>query len=113
MRRRGWTQEAFQSGWLIPAYLRSRWTLVQGDAKQELPRVLQRLGSIDFFLHDSLHTYENMMFEYKLAWQYLKKSGMLLSDDVNEYWTLAFLDFCRFHALPYCVINDRLGIARR
>jgi hypothetical protein len=49
------------------------------------------LGSIDIFIHDSEHSYENMMFEYITAWHYLKEGGILLSDDTNL--NKAFSDF--------------------
>ena len=49
----------WEVGWLVPPELRAKWTLVLGDAKLELPNLLQKLGTIDLFLHDSLHTYEH------------------------------------------------------
>lgn len=41
------------------------------------------MRKIDLFLHDSLHTYEQMMFEYRVAWPYIRVKGVLLSDDVG------------------------------
>ena len=79
----------------------------------ELPKLLKELGTIDVFLHDSLHTYEHMMFEYTQAWRHLRVSGILMSDDVNEGWSLAFIDFCKERNAPYVVIRKRLGIARK
>ena len=80
-------------GALIPEYLKERWTLVQGDAKKELPILLEKVGKIDIFFHDSLHTYEHMLFEYENAWPYVKNNGFLLSHDV--LWNRAFLDFSK------------------
>jgi len=68
----------FDVGWLIPPWLKSRWTLIIGDARTELPRLLKKLETIDMFLHDSLHTYNHMMFEYIVAHKHLKSSGLLL-----------------------------------
>ena len=48
------------------------------------------------FLHDSLHTYKNMLFEYNTSWPFIKKNGFLISDDVSE--NNAFLDF-------YSIVN--------
>lgn len=105
--------KGFNVGWLIPPKLRNRWTLILGDAKLELPKILRKHKVIDMFLHDSLHTYEHMMFEYTAAWKYLSKGGLLLSDDVNKHWSIAFIDFAKSRKIPYCVLFDRLGITKK
>ena len=64
-----------------------------GDAKVELPKLLEELGRVDFFHHDSMHTYEHMTFEFETVWPYLRAGGVLASDDVD--WNDAFADFCR------------------
>lgn len=53
--------------------------------------LLEQLGKINMFIHDSQHSYENMMFEYITAWNHLKEGGILLSDDTNL--NRAFIDF--------------------
>ena len=80
-----------ESGWAIPDSLRGRWELVIGKSQQELAPLLDRLGSIDFFLHDGEHSYECMTFEYEHAFEKLTEGGVLASDDVN--WNSAFDDF--------------------
>jgi Methyltransferase domain len=82
-----------ESGWLIPAELKERWTLVSGKSQDELPPLLERLGTIDTFMHDSEHSYECMWFEFNAAWPALRSGGVLLSDDVNS--TEAFGKFGR------------------
>ena len=77
----------------VPGNLRDRWSLVLGDAKHELPKLLEEMGKVSIFLHDSLHTYEHMMFEYETAWPYLDTGGLLLSHDV--LWNEAFLKFSK------------------
>jgi predicted O-methyltransferase YrrM len=77
-------------GSLIPHPLRGRWTLHRGNAQRLLPPLLAQLGSIDFFLHDSLHTYEHMQFEFAAAWAALPSGGLLMSDDVEG--NTAFLE---------------------
>lgn len=104
--------EGWEVGWLIPSSLKHRWQLILGDAKSELPKLLGELGSIDIFLHDSLHTYEHMMFEYNCAFNHLRDSGILISDDVNEYWSLSFIDFCKRQNIQWIVLDNRLGIAK-
>jgi len=56
-----------QSGWIVPNNLRHRRHLTLGKSSEKLPPLLKELGEIDIFIHDSLHTYENMLWEYKTA----------------------------------------------
>ncbi len=76
------------SGYLVPEKLKRNWFLLLGNTKAVLPKLLRKLGKIDIFLHDSEHSYKNMMFEYKQSWPYIKKGGYLISDDINytEAW---------------------------
>jgi len=69
-------------GFVIPANLRHRWHLILGKSQEVLPKLLDNHGLVDCFLHDSEHTYENMIFEYTEAWEHLRGSGVLLSDNV-------------------------------
>ena len=80
----------------IPQNLRKRWKLVVGSSLMKLEETLRSKKTIDVFLHDSLHTYKNMLFEYNTSWPFIKKNGFLISDDVSE--NNAFLDF-------YSIVN--------
>jgi predicted O-methyltransferase YrrM len=82
-----------EPGWLIPSELRERWTLRLGRTQDELPPLLDQLGAIDSFMHDSEHSFECMWFEFNEAWPHLRDGGVLLSDDVNS--TEAFPRFAR------------------
>ena len=72
-----------EPGWMVPSELRDRWSLVLGRSQDELPPLLERLGTIDFFMHDSEHSYECMSFEFRAAWDALREGGVLVADDVN------------------------------
>jgi predicted O-methyltransferase YrrM len=78
-------------GALVPQELRERWSLHRGPAKRVLPKLLPAIGPIDMFVHDSLHTYRHMSFEFSAVWRYLRSPGALVADDVelND----AFRDF--------------------
>jgi predicted O-methyltransferase YrrM len=78
-------------GWLIPAELKERWTLLRGRSQEELPPLLEELETIDSFMHDSEHSFECMWFEFNAAWPHLRLGGLLLSDDINS--TAAFSRF--------------------
>ena len=99
-----------QTGWLAPDKLKPRWELTLGDAKMLLPRLLERLGQVDFFYHDSDHSYEHMTWEYSQAYPHIRPGGLLLSDDVtsNHAWD----DFVS--ALPgHSTRINRTGIHRK
>lgn len=78
-------------GSLVPAERRAKWKLLLNSSGRILPRLVEELGSIDIFIHDSDHTYENMMFEFTTVWLHLHPGGILIADDVNQ--NNAFLDF--------------------
>lgn len=78
-------------GWVIPEQLRERWELIIGKSQEELPPLLDRLGSIDFFMHDSEHSYECMTFEMESAATHLTAGGLLAVDDAR--WSDAFEHF--------------------
>jgi predicted O-methyltransferase YrrM len=83
--------ESKTSGWVVPEYLRKKWDLLIGDSKDLLLPLLVNLNKIDCFLHDSLHTYDHMIWEFRAAWNYLRTGGLFLSHDVGA--NDAFLDF--------------------
>jgi Methyltransferase domain len=80
-----------EPGWLVPSWLRDPWQIHFGDSRELLPIVLASLPSIDIFIHDSLHTYEQMSWEFGTAYPFLRVGGLLLSDDA--LWNGAFTEF--------------------
>ncbi len=100
----------FSPGWLVPENLRGRWSLTLGDSRVELPKLLSKLGKVDVFMHDSLHTDEHVKFELATAHPFLAPKGILLADDVNSYWSTAFVDWCKEARIPFRVYRERLGV---
>jgi predicted O-methyltransferase YrrM len=98
------------TGFTVPQGLRGRWTLVVGDARSELPPLLARVGAIDLFHHDSVHTYDQMTFELERAFDSLKGGGMVVCDDV--LWNSAFPDFAARHKLAGQVASG-VGFLRK
>jgi predicted O-methyltransferase YrrM len=80
-------------GALIPRDLRDRWQLHRGPSRRVLPELLPSVGSIDVFIHDSLHTYRNMRFEFEAVWPYLRPGGALIADDAGD--NRSFVEFAR------------------
>ena len=97
------------SGWAIPERLRERHTVVSGDARAKLPPLLESLGGIDLFIHDSDHSYEHMMWEFETAYPHLKPGGYMWSDDILGH--SAWPDFCRARGLTRCDFTGQ-GAAR-
>jgi predicted O-methyltransferase YrrM len=108
--------EEMPTGAMIPANLRHRWKLVQGNSRRLLRELLVEVDAIDVFLHDSLHTREQMLWEYTVAWEALRVNGLLLSDNVEQH--KAFQEFCAGKKAPFMLGHSvwrgpHLGIARK
>jgi hypothetical protein len=80
-----------QIGIAVPERLKGRWSYLRGTSRQRLPGLLDELGEIDLFIHDSLHTGSNTRFELESAWSVLRPGGAVIVDDV--YTSLVFRDF--------------------
>lgn len=104
--------KGWQVGWLIPPWLKHRHKLIIGDSREELPKILNKIKKIDVFLHDSLHTDEHILMEFNTVLPAMNDKGVLLCDDVNEYWSLAFIKFCENYQIPYVIFRNRLGIGK-
>ena len=77
-------------GWLIPDYLKNRWSLFLGDSKILLPKILSNSKNIpNIFIHDSLHTEEHTNFELALALKSMS-SGLIMCDNIEMDSGLAF-----------------------
>jgi predicted O-methyltransferase YrrM len=98
-------------GWIVPDRLRSRWRLHIGDAATILPELFLRLGDVDIFVHDSLHTYEHMKLELELAHPHVRRGGLLLADDA--LWNSAFVEFAQSVSSPASRIVRGVGIMKK
>ena len=99
--------DGVEPGCAVPSSLRNRWEFIISPAQTVLPPLLQRLGQIEIFLHDSDHSYEHMMWEYETAWPYIRAGGILLSDDVD--FNSAMIDFCGRRRLKYNEFEGKFG----
>jgi predicted O-methyltransferase YrrM len=104
-------------GSAIPSHLKHRWRFTFGKSTDNLKNLFDSLQQADIFLHDSLHTFKNMMFEFSIAWPYLKKNGILIADDIVD--NDAFYQFYSSRNLePIFLTRDNentpiLGILRK
>jgi predicted O-methyltransferase YrrM len=98
-------------GWVVPHELQSRWKLLVGDSRTILPGLLGEISSTDIFIHDSLHTYEHMLWEYRVAYPHLRPGGLLFSDDAK--WNSAFPEFALQVAAPRAKILRGVGFLQK
>ncbi len=65
--------------------LRNRWSYIaEFGAGVNCLSLLDRLGQIDLFIHDSLHSERNVRFELeRCAWAALRPGGALVVDDID------------------------------
>ena len=98
-------------GYIVPSYLRKRWELRLGDSKILLYPLLSELKEIDIFIHDSLHTYDHMLYEYTTAWTFINKNGFLISHDIQM--NSAFKKFCSMDRKKFWIFSYNIGIAKK
>lgn len=101
--------EGQKAGLLIPEEYKRYWELRSGDAKDLLIPAL-REAPCDLFIHDSLHTYEHMLWEYVTAFSNMRDGTIMMSDDT--FWNRAWWDFTRLFNLKRFqdLSNPNIGV---
>lgn len=96
---------SFPTGYAVSDDLRERWKLIIEDSRTCLPELLGELRSIDFFVHDSDHSYATMKFEMEQGYDHLREGGVMVVDDAST--SLAVYDFAlERHLRPWIVSRD-------
>jgi len=72
-----------QVGIAVGDRFRERWSYVNGSSRRRLPGLLAKLGQLDLFIHDSLHSERNVGFEVDQAWAVLQPGGAIVVDDID------------------------------
>jgi predicted O-methyltransferase YrrM len=94
-------------GALVPIELRDRWHLRRGVSRRLLPGIVEEAGTIDMFIHDSLHTHSNMQWEFETVWPFLRPGGLLIADDIENNG--AFGDFAEKVAPSSAIVIEEQG----
>jgi cephalosporin hydroxylase len=68
---------------------------VEGSSKQRLPPLAVEVGQVELFIHDSLHTAENTLFEMEQAASVMSTGGVMLVDDIDSH--AGFETFAKRH----------------
>jgi hypothetical protein len=61
--------------------------ILKGSSRR-LPELLSKLGQIDLFIHDSLHSERNVRFELDHALPALRPGGAVVVDDIDANYGL-------------------------
>ena len=75
-----------QIGAAVGGRYSARWSYIRGSSKRRLPGLFSQLGQIDLFVHDSLHSEQNVRFEMDHAWTRLRPGGAIVVDDIDANW---------------------------
>jgi hypothetical protein len=100
-----------ETGVVVTEACRSRWSYLEGTSRQRLPALVAEVGHLDMFIHDSLHTAENTVFEMEQAAAGLSAGGVMLVDDIDSHQ--GFATFAGRHPeyqTILCPSADRDGI---
>jgi predicted O-methyltransferase YrrM len=114
-----WTEEGKAHGvcipegkttaWMVPDAYRDRLEVWNGDAKEVLPKMIDEVDSVDFFYHDSDHTYQHMTFEFREAKRKLTQGGLIVADDIS--WNSSLWDFADEFSVPSYNYKGAVGVA--
>jgi hypothetical protein len=100
-----------ETGAAVTDACRSRWSYLEGSSSQRLPPLVAKLGHVNMFIHDSLHTAKNTLFEMEQAASVMSPGGVMLVDDIGESHD-SFRIFTRrnpqYQAIV-CPASDRQG----
>jgi hypothetical protein len=100
-----------QTGIVVSDACRPRWSYLQGSSRQRLPPLIAEVGRVEMFIHDSLHTAENTVFELEQAALAMPAGGVMLVDDIDTH--MGFAIFAERHPeyqTIICPSADRSGM---
>lgn len=100
-----------QTGAAVPDECRARWSYLEGSSRQRLPPLVKEVGHVETFIHDSLHTARNTVFELDQAASVMSPGGVMIVDDIRMHDGFAI--FARGHPeyrTITCPSADRIGM---
>jgi hypothetical protein len=100
--------EGKTTAWMVPDLYRDRLEVRNGDAKLLMPTLIDELDAVDFFYHDSDHTYGHMIFEFEQAKRKLVPGGLMVADDIS--WNASLWDFADRFSVPSYNYKGTVGV---
>jgi Methyltransferase domain len=91
-----------ETGIVVTDACRPRWSYLEGSSKQRLPPLISEVGHVEMFIHDSLHTAENTVFEMEKAASAMSPGGIILVDDIDTH--VGFETFAKRHPAYQTII---------
>jgi len=104
-----------ETGAAVTGPCRDRWSYLEGSSRQRLPSLVARLGHVQVFIHDSLHTARNTVFEMEQVASRMSRGGVMVVDDISMH--AGFATFARRHPgyrtiiCPHADRSSMFGIA--
>lgn len=74
-----------ETGAAVTDECRPRWSYLEGRSKARLPSLLAEVGKVQVFVHDSLHTAKNTLFEMEQAAPAMSPGGIMVVDDIGAH----------------------------
>jgi hypothetical protein len=100
-----------QTGAAVTDACRPRWSYLEGSSRDRLPPLAAEVGHLELFVHDSLHTARNTLFELEQAAAIMAPGGVMLVDDIKSH--TGFATFARRHPEYQTIVaesEDKIGV---
>jgi cephalosporin hydroxylase len=100
-----------ETGAAVTDECRPRWSYPEGSSRHRLTPLVAEVGQMQMFIHDSLHTAKNTLFEMEQAASAMSPGGVMLVDDIAGHD--GFATFASRHPgyqTIVCPSADRLGL---
>ncbi len=100
-----------QTGTAVTGPCCARWSYIEGSSRQRLPPLVGQVGHVNMFIHDSLHTARNTVFEMDQVAPAMPPGGIMLVDDIGMHDGFAI--FARRHPGYRTIVGpsaDRHGL---
>lgn len=76
--------QGMTSGWAVPDDIRSNWDLRLGKSEDLLGPLLEEVGTLDFYCHDSPVDDKHFEFEMNTIKNYLVPGSLVIADNTNR-----------------------------
>jgi len=100
-----------QTGAAVTDACRGRWSYLEGSSRQRLPPLVAEIGHVEMFIHDSLHTARNTVFETEQVASAMPSGSVMVVDDIRMHKGFAaFAGRHREFQTIVCRHDDQMGL---
>jgi hypothetical protein len=99
------------TGVAVSDVCRPRWSYIEGSSRQRLPSLVAEVGHVGMFIHDSLHTARNTLFEMEQVASAMPVGAVMLVNDISFHDS--FVTFAKRHPeyqTIICPLTETLGM---